>query len=126
VCDAGVGEELHLFFCCAHEEEAGGVEQLESMLASVLSFPQLFHLGPQQIARPGSASLSGKTYKAGQILPTIRVAPILTQTPSIPQHETDLDNSCRSSRHQCPPERAVHHRTQHERLWMRTHRISSQ
>lgn len=29
MCDAGVGEEEHLFFSCAHEEEAGGVEELE-------------------------------------------------------------------------------------------------
>ena len=27
--DVGVGEEGHLFFCGAHEEEAGGVEELE-------------------------------------------------------------------------------------------------
>ena len=26
--DVGVGEEDHLFFCGAHEEEAGGVQEL--------------------------------------------------------------------------------------------------
>lgn len=29
------GEEGHLFFCCAHEEEAGGVEELDHGLVSI-------------------------------------------------------------------------------------------
>ena len=81
VCYVRGGEELHLFFCCAHEEEAGGVEELEQELLAVCGWEH----------KQGK-----KTYEWRQVLPTIR----LTTTPAISQHEGDFDNSCCASCHE--------------------------
>ena len=67
-----------------------------------------------------------RTYKARQILPTIRVASILADRSTIPQHKANLDNPTRARQHQRIPKRRMHHRAQHQFLRMRTHGESSQ
>ena len=122
--DVHFGEHVHLLFGGAHEEEAGGVEELCRQSSVVIQREmQVFKLGKMWVI---DLKRRGQTHKRGQELKAVVVLsiPRIHAVP-VPQHEAYLHDPRRSSCHQRVPKHCMHHRAQWQILWMRTHRPAS-
>ena len=125
--DLGGGEEGHLFFGGAHEEETGGVEKLWSCkFACYLRFTGLFQ-NMYRIELERFGDRVWRTHERCQVLEAADLFSIsVGKSVLVFQHEADFDHSDRSRSHQSVPKHRVDMGAELQSLRMASHAPPSQ